>query len=87
MMKHRVGNRLPVGAQRFSFPRGMSHAGARGQSEFQPGYRDVPMAPECSIERIKACDACAAACEQFATACLSEGDVNMMAECIRVDRD
>lgn len=36
---------------------------------------------------IKACEECAEACEHCATACLGEGDVKMMAECIRLDRD
>lgn len=36
---------------------------------------------------IEACIQCAQACEHCADACLSEKDVTMMANCIRLDRD
>lgn len=36
---------------------------------------------------IESAEECAAACELCATACLSEGDVQKMAACIRLDRD
>jgi len=35
---------------------------------------------------IEACEACLRACEICATACLREEDVQMMADCIRLDR-
>ncbi|RFA27940.1 four-helix bundle copper-binding protein [Alkalilimnicola ehrlichii] len=36
---------------------------------------------------IDACYACAAACDHCAAACLQEQDVNMLAECIKLDID
>lgn len=36
---------------------------------------------------IDACLSCLAACEHCAAACLREDDVNMMVECVRLDRD
>ena len=36
---------------------------------------------------IEACVRCAQECEHCADACLSEADVQAMAECIRLDRD
>ncbi len=38
-------------------------------------------------ECIDACLACAIACENCATACLNEHDVQMMKNCILIDRD
>lgn len=36
---------------------------------------------------IQACIDCALSCESCASACLGEGDVQMMAKCIQLDRD
>jgi hypothetical protein len=36
---------------------------------------------------IRACNACADACDMCSTACLAEPDVEMMADCIKLDLD
>jgi hypothetical protein len=45
------------------------------------------MSHERFSECLEACNDCAAACDHCATACLTEPDVAMMVECIRIDRD
>ena len=40
-----------------------------------------------SQSQLDALNACVAACEHCATACLQEADVQMMARCIRLTRD
>lgn len=43
--------------------------------------------PQPNQTLLQALNACVAACEQCATACLQEADVQMMARCISLDRD